>query len=84
MVLWGWCWFCFARRSFPSSARPTQIADGTGAARAGIPTAVDAGAASAKALNSQWLKRYVPAVSSKRYVEECKFVADRIANSLLQ
>lgn len=52
--------------------------------RTGITTAVDAGAASTKALTSQWLKRYAPAVSSKRYMEECKFVADRIAAAILK
>ena len=51
--------------------------------RAGSPMAMDSANAAMKALSSNWLRRHVPAVSSKAYLEACQKAARSLAAAVL-
>lgn len=51
--------------------------------RSGTPMAMDSANAATKALSSSWLRRHVPAVSSKVYLESCQKVAQTLAFAVL-
>jgi hypothetical protein len=51
--------------------------------RSGTPIAMDTAHAATKALSSTWLRRHVPAVSSKLYLEACQKSAQSLAFAVL-
>ena len=51
--------------------------------RSGTPIAMDTAHEATKALSSTWLRRHVPAVSSKLYLEACQKSAQSLAFAVL-